>query len=189
MNFWLLITLLLLACGPVTYYIITSRVGKDDDWWNPLRRFLWPLLDHILEWLFDGYATLNVRKESRVGRFDMTVDEFEAELYTLRYYKNPVAALKKRPWRGDIAKRSLVRRDVNYFDNHVLNRLTPDVFAKWQTHVTLFENPDGTVVAFAHREYNSINPRYWKRHYNGTQATNAAVDVSAELRKHGLNPM
>lgn len=181
--------IVLLAYCPLVYIGVTRTLGKDDDWWNPMRRVIWPILDKLFEKLFGGYAAYDVVKRSRVGRYDMTADELEAELYELGYYKNPIAALKRRPWRNDVAKRSLAKREIDWFEREWMNKLVPDIFATWQVHVTIFENADGTAVAFAHREHSSINPLTLHTHYGGDYYEVCPEDVEEDLKDHGVESM
>lgn len=147
----------LLSLAVLSYYFVTSQLGADDDWWNPFRRYLWPKLDEFLaEHIDNGYAAGSIGTESRVGRYDATVDQLEVALVNARYTRNPVSSLKSRTYYDDYEASSWAYRYPKF---------VPEIFCIRQVHVTLFENEDGTTTVYSHEEYNSINPFVLRQHY------------------------
>lgn len=177
----------LVGLGLALLIVVTvdrQHLGADDDWWQPLRRALWPILHVPLTWI-GGYALGLVTDEQYVATLDLEEEHAERVLAELGAYRNPVAALKR--YREDqVSRGSWVFRSTNSrVSVGPVGFPVPDFFAKYQTHVTLFEaqSGDGTDV-FAHRE---LNP--WRHPIKHLRAVHLSQSDGVErVRELFANP-
>lgn len=138
--------------------------GPDARFWNPLRRFIVPLLDRLVSRHGDeyglpdeiDYASYELANSEYAGRVYTDVHTFGEALHDDGYTRQVLAALKTLD-DGRIERASWAKRD-GYFANR-------------QTHVMLFDSPtDETGIdVFAHTEPNAINPLTAWKHYRGEE--------------------
>lgn len=133
--------------------------GEDADWWEYLRRRMWPLLHSPLETL-GGFSVSSVGESQYVGRVPFNdEDALEVVLRNIGFTRNPWAALKRRKNRKDVSEGSWVDR---WNDKWWL----PSWLSKYQLHVTIFEREDNDGYdIYAHWERNYIPSPF--KHLNG----------------------
>lgn len=117
----------------------------DNDWFEPIRREVWPQLHPILQ-RYGGYAVGHTGANQYVGKVEIGEEQFEEVLKDCGFGRNWVAALKTREteYAGEqISEGSWAYR--RWF------------FDPYQIHVT-FYSYDGFIYIYAHKEYN------WQRY-------------------------
>jgi len=167
------------------YGVLGKRVlGADDDYWPMIRRRLLPLLDKV-----GATSGLYAAHQQSPSEFVGVVEEIdegqlERELEAAGFHRNPLASLKTSPqgwesdgswarrhgrirWLGDALREvslpiagPVARMLGRFFQS------SGEVFAKRQTHVTLYARENG-VWLYAHSEANSLNPLTSWKHYLG----------------------
>lgn len=120
--------------------------------WNPLRRLVLPPLDRLKRGHGLGYAAYTIDGAEHAGYVEQSPTEVGEALAANGYTRMPLAALK-RTADGRLEVASWAHRRA--------------LFAEEQTHVMLFEAPDGGTDVYAHQEANALAPQVAYEHYRG----------------------
>ena len=129
-------------------------MGHTKDWWEKIRLWLLPKLSPILE-----SAEYNTDNNQFVGIVNIPEEEFEKELDSMGFMRNPLAALK-------------TLSSTNEKEEGSWRKVYPDSDPDMQLHVVLFDGSPkhnantGKTHIYAHYE-----PRWDRRpfdHYNAT---------------------
>lgn len=192
------------------YYAGTRALGPDDDYWGPIRRWILPRLDAVLE-RYGGYATNQAPPDQLVGTVAAAPEDVEQYLYEQEYLWNFAAGLKTDPagrteyssWAKRQVRQPQLRALLDRLENvRVFGRrvaLLEATIARRQVHATLFDL-DGSTSVYAHEEPNAVNPLMFVTHYLGgrvrdllgNQVQSARVDVGVrtvlrDLREAGAS--
>lgn len=142
-----------------------TLLGPAADGWEILRRLVWPLLDRVARRRLDGghYAAYELGAKEVVGVIDAPPEEVEQLFWDAGAVRQPLAALKTLP-DGRVERGSWAFRS--------------SLLARKQTHVMLFQAPEGRTLVAAHQEANALNPLVAMDHYRGV-----GMDVNAGERE------
>lgn len=117
------------------------------DWTTRVRRRVLPTVHRIKE-PFGGFAQCTQHPSEYVGTVQRELNAFRPDLEAMEFAPEPIASLK-------------VHRDGRTSVGSWARRKSP--LAKWQLHVTLFQDGRDTIEVFAHREYSWLRHPY--KHY------------------------
>lgn len=167
-----------------TVFLASSRdtLGADDDYWEPIRQRVWPVLHRPLS-AVGGYALAYATSSQYTATVPLDEEALERELEEMGFYRNPVAALKRA---GDrrLSEGSWVYRQAD--EPLAFGWMPPGFLATWQLHVTVFESPSGGLDLYAHHE---LNPwRHPLKHLRGVHLSpREGVDLlQGMLRIHSV---
>lgn len=127
--------------------------GYEASRWNVLRRTVFPALDGLKRQYTDGYAMYPLSEHEVAGTVDASVRDVGIKLDKAGYTRMPLSALKRDHTNTLVERASWSKRD--------------SLFAPWQTHIMLFEQPDGRTRVYAHYERNAYSPQFAYEHYRG----------------------
>lgn len=157
--------------------------------WNPLRRYLWPLADHALARVPGPFfaKTRTTEDEVSIDGLEISLDDLTDDLCGAGYEVQPLASIARfdprssRPIAGEYERASLARFHGGQLGESILPAGLLDQVPEWllarrQTHIRPY-GPDGSLVVTAHEEFNPWNPAYAVHHLLGV-----GIDVEAGVR-------
>ncbi len=140
------------------------------DWLTRVRRRVLPTVHRIKE-PFGGFAQCTMDPSEYVGTVGRELSEFRTDLQAMEFSPEPIASLKVHG-DGRLSAGSWVRRQ--------------SPLAKWQLHVTLFQDGRDAIDVFAHREHSWLRHPY--KHYTseGWDTTSGVERMRSLLSDHGV---
>lgn len=141
-----------------------ARLHASDRWWCPnlawfwwpIRRVLWPPLDHALASVPGAYAKTTVSEREVINHetWDITLEELHEHFADVGYEAQPLASIARYRHTDELERSSLA-----YYAGPKPFGLEglPEWLRRYQVHVRPF-GPDGHITVTAHHEYNPWRP-------------------------------
>lgn len=143
------------------------------DWIEYVRRKFQPPLHAVLSEV-GLYAIAETGQHRYTCTTDLSEEELEKKLVKLGFYRNPLAALKRREVDGN---KQISTGSWFYFTMEDPIKVLGFPLPKYQYHLTIYDNAEGGIDCYIHKEY------WWGTNPGGHYQSEHLEPVPRWLRK------